>query len=72
MIFPLFVYLEIKQSWGCEFVGSYRDMIPGEASFCEDGSVLAVAFGRVATLWKVNNPSLKAVLFHKKSEKEIK
>lgn len=63
---------EHEQSWACEFMGYYRNMIPGSASFCEDGSVLAVAFDRYATLWKVSGLSLKAVLFHKESERDIK
>lgn len=47
-------------------------MIPTSASFSEDGSVLAVAFGPAATLWMMHSLTLKAVLYEKKTKSDIK
>uniref|UniRef100_A0A131XUS3 Putative wd repeat-containing protein 75 n=1 Tax=Ixodes ricinus TaxID=34613 RepID=A0A131XUS3_IXORI len=40
-----------SRSWNCVASGRYRDLQPGRCAFSEDGSLLAVAFGRSATLW---------------------
>ncbi|XP_068184819.1 WD repeat-containing protein 75 [Antennarius striatus] len=38
-------------SWSCEFVGSYHGLAPGCCRFSADGSLLAVAFQEVVTVW---------------------
>ncbi|XP_054719966.1 WD repeat-containing protein 75-like [Uloborus diversus] len=61
-----------KESWTCEAMGCYRDLPVGDACFSEEGSVMAVAFSGVATLWTVDKISLKEVLYSDKSEGDIK
>ncbi|CAM9603683.1 unnamed protein product [Lampetra fluviatilis] len=39
-------------NWSCDFVGSFRKLPATTCCFSEDGSVLAVAFGSVVTLWE--------------------
>ncbi|XP_075924225.1 WD repeat-containing protein 75 [Petromyzon marinus] len=39
-------------TWSCDFVGSFRKLPATTCCFSEDGSVLAVAFGSVVTLWE--------------------
>lgn len=43
--------LDKKLSWDCTSVGFYRQKPAGDVSFSEDGSVLAVVFKDVITLW---------------------
>jgi len=45
------VNLDKKLSWNCTSVGFYRQKPAGDVAFSEDGSVLAVAFNDVITLW---------------------
>jgi len=45
------VNLDKKLSWSCTSVGFYRQKPAGDVAFSEDGSVLAVAFKDVITLW---------------------
>ena len=40
-----------KLSWNCTSVGFYRQKPCGDVAFSEDGSVLAVVFKDVITLW---------------------
>ncbi|KAG2174669.1 hypothetical protein INT44_006933 [Umbelopsis vinacea] len=40
-----------EASWACRSVGFYRDNTPTVTSFSQDGSMLAVAFGQVLTIW---------------------
>ncbi|GFS49839.1 WD repeat-containing protein 75 [Nephila pilipes] len=61
-----------KQSWTCESMGCYRDLPAGDACFSEEGSLLAVAFDTVATLWSVGKTSLKAVVCNEKNSTKIK
>lgn len=49
-------------AWICRSVGVYRDSNPSTATFSEDGSILAVAFGQVITLWDPYLNSIQAVL----------
>lgn len=41
-------------SWLCDFVSAYHGLVPECCSFSADGSLLAVAFQEVVTVW---NPS---------------
>ncbi|XP_076013135.1 WD repeat-containing protein 75 [Genypterus blacodes] len=38
-------------SWSCDFVGTYHDLTPECCSFSADGSLLAVGFQEVVTVW---------------------
>uniref|UniRef100_A0A7N6BH26 WD repeat-containing protein 75 second beta-propeller domain-containing protein n=1 Tax=Anabas testudineus TaxID=64144 RepID=A0A7N6BH26_ANATE len=38
-------------SWSCNFVGAYRGLLPECCSFSADGSLLAVSFQEVVTVW---------------------
>lgn len=38
-------------SWSCDFVGAYHGLVPQCCSFSADGSLLAVAFQEVVTVW---------------------
>ncbi|KAI7871378.1 WD40-repeat-containing domain protein [Mucor mucedo] len=49
-------------AWVCRSVGVYRDSNPTSAAFSEDGSILAVAFGQVITLWDPYSNSIQNVL----------
>lgn len=40
-----------ETAWACRSVGFYRENIPTVATFSEDGSMLAVAFGQILTIW---------------------
>lgn len=62
---------KIVSSWSCESMGYYRDLCPGDVSFSEDGSILAVAFNHVTTLWTPDSTMLKATLFQPKSQNNI-
>ncbi|KAK3085404.1 hypothetical protein FSP39_002835 [Pinctada imbricata] len=55
------IYRE-NSKWMCESVGYYRDREGGVASFTEDGSLLAVVFGSVITLWNPDNNILRRTL----------
>ncbi|XP_028992599.1 WD repeat-containing protein 75 [Betta splendens] len=38
-------------SWSCGFVGAYHGLVPGCCCFSADGSLLAVGFQEVVTVW---------------------
>lgn len=38
-------------SWSCDFVGAYRGLVPERCCFSADGSLLAVSFQEVVTVW---------------------
>ncbi|XP_037345235.2 WD repeat-containing protein 75 [Pungitius pungitius] len=38
-------------SWSCDFVGSYRGLVPQCCCFSADGSLLALSFQEVVTVW---------------------
>ncbi|XP_047670571.1 WD repeat-containing protein 75 [Tachysurus fulvidraco] len=40
--------------WSCDFVGSYHGLRPNNCCFSADGSLLAVSFGEVVTVWSVD------------------
>ncbi|KAF7655813.1 hypothetical protein LDENG_00049450 [Lucifuga dentata] len=37
--------------WSCDFVGAYHSLIPARCCFSADGSLLAVSFQEVVTVW---------------------
>lgn len=51
-------------NWSCVLSSSYRGFIPHHLSFSPDGSLLAVAFGQVVTLWEMSSLSLVHTLLH--------
>ncbi|XP_076361137.1 WD repeat-containing protein l(2)05287 [Tachypleus tridentatus] len=57
--------------WNCQSVGFYRNMVAKDADFSTDGSLLAVSFDHIATLWESETNALKATLCHPKSEENI-
>ncbi|XP_075750306.1 WD repeat-containing protein l(2)05287 isoform X2 [Rhipicephalus microplus] len=50
-------------SWNCIGSGSFRGFVAGKGSISQDGSLLAVGFGRSATLWS-EDCALRAALAH--------
>ncbi len=38
-------------SWSCDFVGAYHSLVPECCCFSADGSLLAVSFQEVVTVW---------------------
>lgn len=71
----MIVYIKLligNDVWTCYGVGHYHDMVPGSASFSEDGSVVAVAFNHVLTLWIPNTNTLKTILYHRCLNQPIK
>ncbi|GAA5807850.1 hypothetical protein MFLAVUS_001229 [Mucor flavus] len=55
-------YQSGEAAWMCRSVGVYRDSSPTTATFSEDGSILAVAFGQIITLWDPYLNSIQSVL----------
>ncbi|XP_069790830.1 WD repeat-containing protein 75 isoform X2 [Narcine bancroftii] len=46
-------------SWMCDFVGTYHSLQATNCNFSEDGSLLAVSFEQIITLWDANTWDLK-------------
>ncbi|XP_032239780.2 WD repeat-containing protein 75 isoform X2 [Nematostella vectensis] len=51
-----------KQEWTCQSIGYYNDMPCVSTVFSEDGTILAVAYEQVLTLWKPETNLLQKVL----------
>ena len=51
-----------EEAWTCRSIGLYRRDIPEAASFSADGSILAVAFGSLITLWDPYENCIRQVL----------
>ncbi|KAI8899077.1 quinon protein alcohol dehydrogenase-like superfamily [Globomyces pollinis-pini] len=49
--------------WICRSSGSYKNYVAKSIAFSEDGSTLAVAFGRIITLWDPSTTQLKKTLY---------
>ena len=49
-------------NWSCDFVGSYHGLQPTRGSFSADGSLLAVSFSEVITLWSPDTWELLSTL----------
>lgn len=45
-------------TWMCRSVGMYRGEIPHACAFAFDGSLLAVSYGSILTLWEPNTTSM--------------
>ncbi|KAF7726185.1 WD repeat-containing protein 75 [Apophysomyces ossiformis] len=48
--------------WTCRSIGVYRDYEPQAAAFSDDGSILAVAFGPIITLWDPFQNTIQGIL----------
>ncbi|OAD67237.1 hypothetical protein PHYBLDRAFT_85784 [Phycomyces blakesleeanus NRRL 1555(-)] len=48
--------------WTCRSVGAYRDSPATGAAFSDDGSILAVSFGSMLTLWDPYENTLQGIL----------
>jgi len=51
-----------RPMWECQSVGSWQPGAPSALAFSQDGSLLAVAYGAVVTLWDPNTVSLQCTL----------
>lgn len=51
-----------ETAWSCRSVGFYRENIPTAACFSDDGSMLAVAFGQILTIWDPNSNTIQGTL----------
>jgi len=51
-----------NQSWRCRSVGYYRNRPAGACRFSRDGSILAISYGSVITLWNPYTLVLKKTL----------
>uniref|UniRef100_A0A672FRF0 WD repeat-containing protein 75 second beta-propeller domain-containing protein n=1 Tax=Salarias fasciatus TaxID=181472 RepID=A0A672FRF0_SALFA len=49
-------------SWSCDFVGAYHGLVPYCCAFSADGSLLAVGFQEVVTVWSPASWELLATL----------
>ncbi|XP_003962243.1 WD repeat-containing protein 75 isoform X1 [Takifugu rubripes] len=49
-------------SWSCDFVGAYRGLVPECCCFSADGSLLAVSFQEVVTVWSPGSWELLTTL----------
>ncbi|KAJ8282656.1 hypothetical protein COCON_G00051750 [Conger conger] len=49
-------------SWSCDFVGSYHHLRPTNCCFSADGSLLAVSFQEIATVWSPDSWELLLTL----------
>uniref|UniRef100_UPI00398E8318 WD repeat-containing protein 75 n=1 Tax=Pristiophorus japonicus TaxID=55135 RepID=UPI00398E8318 len=50
--------------WSCDFVGTYHHLQATNCSFSEDGSLLAVSFEQIVTLWDPDTWDLKCTFCH--------
>ncbi|XP_037563941.1 WD repeat-containing protein 75-like [Dermacentor silvarum] len=57
-------------SWNCIGSRSFRGFVAGKGSISQDGSLLAVSFGRSATLWS-EDCTLRAALAHPQCSSNI-
>eukprot|EP00743_Colponemidia_sp_Colp-15_P005541 GILK01005961.1.p1 GENE.GILK01005961.1~~GILK01005961.1.p1 ORF type:complete len:964 (-),score=206.41 GILK01005961.1:37-2928(-) len=57
--------------WTCRSVGFYRDYQVRHAAFSADGSILAVAYGQIVTLWDPVSNTLLKTLSHPPPSEQI-
>ncbi|XP_019132148.1 WD repeat-containing protein 75 isoform X2 [Larimichthys crocea] len=51
-----------RPSWSCDFVGAYHSLVPECCCFSADGSLLAVSFQEVVTVWSTASWELLTTL----------
>ncbi|OQR96978.1 hypothetical protein ACHHYP_12857 [Achlya hypogyna] len=54
--------------WGCQSLSQYRRASVGAVAFSDDGSLLAVAYGPLVTLWDPATNALRSVLAYPKDD----
>ncbi|CAO3571143.1 unnamed protein product [Mortierella alpina] len=64
--------IEAERAWSCRSTGFYRDMVPHCAGFASDGSLLAVAYGQIITLWNPYLNTLQGVLTQPPENRPVK
>ncbi|KAI1317106.1 hypothetical protein EDD11_008993 [Mortierella claussenii] len=64
--------IEAERAWSCRSTGFYRDMIPHCSGFSSDGSLLAVAYGQIITLWNPYLNTLQGVLTQPPETRPVK
>ncbi|KAG0046776.1 hypothetical protein BGZ83_008059 [Gryganskiella cystojenkinii] len=64
--------IEAERAWNCRSTGFYRDSIPHCAGFSSDGSLLAVAYGQIITLWNPYLNTLQGVLTQPPENRPVK
>ncbi|KAF9351527.1 WD repeat-containing protein 75 [Mortierella sp. NVP85] len=64
--------IEAEIAWSCRSTGFYRDMVPRCASFSTDGSILAISYGQIITLWNPYLNTLQGVLTQPPENRPIK
>ncbi|KAG0370671.1 WD40-repeat-containing domain protein [Gamsiella multidivaricata] len=64
--------IEAEKAWSCRSTGFYRDMVPHCAGFSSDGSLLAVAYDQIITIWNPYLNTLQAVLTQPPENRPIK
>eukprot|EP00742_Colponemidia_sp_Colp-10_P006743 GILJ01007228.1.p1 GENE.GILJ01007228.1~~GILJ01007228.1.p1 ORF type:complete len:966 (+),score=178.71 GILJ01007228.1:103-3000(+) len=57
--------------WTCRSVGFYRDYQVRHAAFSADGSILAIAYGQIVTLWDPVSNTLLKTLSHPPPSEQI-
>ncbi|XP_042301223.1 WD repeat-containing protein 75 [Sceloporus undulatus] len=53
-----------NKTWACDFVGSYHNYRATNCCFSEDGSLLAVSFDEIVTVWDSETWDLKCTFCH--------
>ncbi|XP_072179369.1 WD repeat-containing protein 75-like [Diadema setosum] len=61
-----------KVCWNCDSVGFYKNTEPSAAAFASDGSLLAVGFHEVLTLWDPDDNQLRKILCHATVNSQIR
>ncbi|XP_066542601.1 WD repeat-containing protein 75 [Hoplias malabaricus] len=51
-----------QASWSCDYVGSYHGLQPSNCAFSGDGSLLAISFEEVVTIWSSDSWGLLTTL----------
>ncbi|XP_066254192.1 WD repeat-containing protein 75 isoform X1 [Euwallacea similis] len=58
--------------WKCVSIGSFRGMLCRGLSFSLDGSLFALGFGAILTIWATENCELKSSLLHSEFKEDIR
>jgi len=58
--------------WSCRSIGVYRDYVAHHAAFSEDGSILAVAYGQIVTMWDPYTNTFQRALIHPPENRAVK
>ncbi|XP_012275072.1 WD repeat-containing protein 75 [Orussus abietinus] len=64
LVEPTSIHKKLKH-WQCHSVGFYRNLLPTDATFSMDGSLLGVGFDSTLTIWVPETCKLKCSLSHR-------